>query len=289
MKNNLVSIIIPTYKSWDLLEKCLCAIDEQTYTGEYEVLVVNNDVDPQHPIEILNHKNLRILQELKPGSYAARNKGIAESRGEILVFTDADCIPDKNWLKNGVSKLLETNAGIIAGDVKLFYKNPDKLTAAEVYDKYTGFDQKGYVKYGNCITANWFSFKKTMEEFGNFNPKLKSNGDSDLSGKISKKYPVLFAEDAVVFHPARHTIDEIILKHKRLIGGTYDRVYKGTEKDFNQYVRNFIFRRFKFNLNLFRKLKVQDGLMILKIHRLLFPEIKKEAKRIQNNGSTERI
>lgn len=283
-----VSIIIPTYKSWDLLEKCLCAIDEQTYTGDYEVLVVNNDVDPQYPKDIIAHKNVRVLQELKPGSYAARNKGIVESKGEILAFTDADCIPDKEWLKNGVSKLLETNAGIIAGDVKLFYKNPEKLTAAEVYDKYTAFRIKEYVGFGNCVTANWFSYKNRIQEFGNFNSELKSNGDSELSGKISKRYSVIFSENVVVFHPARYLIDDVVTKYRRVIGGNYDRLYKGKNKNFNQFINQFIIRRIRFNLNTFMKFKFKDGFQILKVHLVLLPIIFKEGKRIQKDGETER-
>lgn len=289
MKNNLVSIIIPTYKSWDLLKKCLSAIDKQTYVGEYEVLVVNNDSDHEYPTEILNHKNIRILQELKPGSYAARNKGIAESKGDILVFTDADCIPDKDWLHNGVQMLTLTKAGIVAGDIQFFFKNPNSPTTAEVYDKLTGFNQRGYSKQGHCATANWFSYKKVIEEFGGFNSGLKSNGDSELSGKISSKYNVLFCESAIIFHPARYSIQSIIIKYRRLIGGTFDRVYKFQSSGFGRYILRFILRRLKFNLNLCLKLRFKDAIKVFYVHCFLFPALIKEYYSIRKTGETERL
>ena len=285
----LVSIIIPTYKSWDLLAKCLSALESQTFEGDFEVLVVNNDINNDIPDNLQKFKNVKFLQEVKPGSYAARNKGLEVAAGEIIAFTDADCIPDKDWLQKGVERLITSKAGIVAGDVKLFYKDAKKLTPGEVYDKYTGFDQEGYVKYGHCVTANWFSRKEVLQEFGNFNNLLKSNGDSELSGKISEKYPVVFEPKSVVYHPARYFISEIITKHNRLIGGTYDRKFRSDSRGFNRYVWNFIFRRFKFNANLFRKGKVKDGVMIFIAHTKLFPAILKESRRIEKGGATERL
>ncbi|WP_353057092.1 glycosyltransferase family A protein [Microbulbifer sp. VAAF005] len=34
----------------------------------------------------------------KPGSYAARNKGVELAEGDWLIFTDADCLPDSKWI-----------------------------------------------------------------------------------------------------------------------------------------------------------------------------------------------
>ena len=284
----MVSVIIPTYKSWDSLQKCLEALSNQTYSQDYEIIVVNNDKG-EVPTILFKYSNVFFSKELMPGSYAARNKGILEAKGDIIAFTDADCIPRKDWLKNGVELLISTKCGIVAGDVKLFFKDPEKLTIAEIYDKYTGFNQKGYVSNGNCITANWFSYKSVLEEFGGFDSKLKSNGDSDLSGRISKKYPILFAENTIVYHPARYTVDNIIVKYRRLMGGTYDRLYKGTDKKFSQYIRSFIFRRIKFNLNLVIKFKIKDATSVFRVHKKLFPALIKEYYKIIKTGQTERL
>jgi glycosyltransferase involved in cell wall biosynthesis len=66
-------------------------------TPSFEVLVVDNR--PNEAIRrIVERFPARYLEETRPGSYAARNRGIAEARGEILAFTDADCIPPPGWL-----------------------------------------------------------------------------------------------------------------------------------------------------------------------------------------------
>lgn len=284
-----VSVLIPTYKSWDLLSKCLAALSRQTISEPFEIIVINNDLDPHIPDELKVYGNVTFLQELKEGSYAARNKGIEAAKGEILVFTDADCIPHEKWLESGIKTLMQTHCGIVAGDIRLFYRNPKQLTVAEVYDKYTAFNQKGYVANRNCVTANWFSYKTIMEEFGYFNSNLKSNGDAELSRKIANKYPIIFDENAIVYHPARYSMEEIIIKYHRVIGGIYDRFFKNTDKDFSKYIRKLIYRRIKFNFNLFLKLKIKDGFMVLIAHSRLLPSIFVESKRILKGSETKRL
>lgn len=286
-----ISIIIPTYQSWDSLKLCLDALSKQTLKEDFEILVINNDANnPTVPDEFKKYKFVRFLTEEKPGSYAARNKGIREAKGKKLVFTDADCIPNEDWLEQGIKTLNESGAGLVGGPVELFYKNPKKLHAAEVYDKYTGFQVEGYIKQGGCTTANWFSYKKIMEQTGLFNSRLKSNGDTELSHKISSRFGIAFAPKAVVHHPARNSYEQIITKHRRLIGGTYDRLYKegGDLIGFRRHLVRFIYRRMRFNLKLLLIGKFKDSFAVLKVHTKMFPVLIKEYFHIKKTGVTER-
>lgn len=285
-----ISVIIPTYKSWDLLAKCLEAMQKQTLREDYEILVINNDINNTIPNKLLNYSNVIFLHELKAGSYAARNKGIDHASGEIIAFTDADCIPHKDWLKNGVELLQkDKNVGIIAGNVKLFYQNNELLTSAETYDKFTAFKIQEYVHFGNCVTANWFSYKQTLLDYGGFDSNLKSGGDSKLSQKISSELPLVFGEEVIVFHPARNTIPDIVTKYRRIIGGRYTEKFNNRRKSsFVWYILDFIFRRVKFNLNFLRKGEVKNFIKISYVHMFLLPALFFESIRIINTGRTER-
>lgn len=285
-----VSVIIPTYKSWDLLAKCLEAISVQTYSEPFEVLVVNNDSDNNIPQHFNKYDNVTFLHESKPGSYVARNTAIRFSKGEILAFTDADCIPQPNWLENGVSLLQNTpDAGIIAGNVKLFYKNDKKLTPAEIYDKYTAFRIKEYVYFGNCVTANWFSYKKVIVDFGGFDSKLKSGGDTKLSQMISKHKKLVYGENVIVYHPARSTTQEIVTKYRRIIGGRYIEKFQGNQNyKFLQAVFEMIYKRLKFNLNFLLKGRYEVFYKMFLVNIILCPSLVVEAFRIIRTGKTER-
>lgn len=267
----MISVIIPTYRDDIRLNKCLRSLYEQTLDfSQFEVVVVNNF--PEDVIKIRERDlfglNFRIISESLPGSYAARNRGIKEAKGEILAFTDSDCLPDNNWLK--YAKTLFENdrnyeIGILTGPVSLFYKNPKKLSAAEIYEKYTAFHTESYAKDGHAVTANWFSYHSVIREFGGFNPKLKSNGDSELSGKISQKYKVVYSPEVLVHHPARLESNELVQKYKRRIGGTYSRMYEGKNLKFTGYIISFMIKRYRFALKKILTVSPKESLSILAV------------------------
>ncbi|WBL41303.1 glycosyltransferase family 2 protein [Algoriphagus halophytocola] len=268
----MISVIIPHYKDNDRLILLLEQLNQQILKRDYwEVIVVNND--PYFPLVLPEKLSLvyilKILEESNPGSYAARNKGITAAQGNIIAFTDADCLPDTDWLKNAwdlFSQDFKKEIGILTGPVPLFFKDPNHLSPAEIYEKYTGgFTTELYAKEGKAITANWFSYKSVIEEFGGFNSELKSNGDSELSGRISRKYEVAYIPDLIVYHPARFHVSELVNKYQRLLGGTYTRRFKDDSIGFRRHLIQFLWARYRFALKRLFTLFPKESIPILKV------------------------
>ncbi len=227
MKNTpLVSVIIPVYNDAERLEKCLAALEKQTYPQDlYEVIVVDNASD-ESVVEIVNkYQQASTIYEAQPGSYAARNKGLSVAKGEILAFTDSDCIPDPDWIKNGVAELKNNpDCGIIGGRIKLFFRDPIRLTAVELYEDLTAFPQKRHIERNNFTpTANLFTHKAIFEKVGKFNHQLKSNGDREWCQLVYRQgYGIKYAETAIVSHPARYSFQQIYRRYLRMAGGRAD-------------------------------------------------------------------
>ncbi len=79
---------------------------------------MDNGSDPGHDRgEIVSHfGQARMIHEPLPGSYAARNQGLSQARGNIVAFTDADCIPNPDWIEKGVRTLQKfPECGLVAG------------------------------------------------------------------------------------------------------------------------------------------------------------------------------
>jgi glycosyltransferase involved in cell wall biosynthesis len=213
-----ISIIIPTYGNWDLLIKCIEALDSQSYSkDEFEVIIINNHPEDTIPSNIELPKNFVFIEEKKPSSYAARNTGLKIAKGEIIGFTDSDCIPNIDWISKAVDYLTNhSNCSRIAGRVALFYRS-NNLTIAEKYEMLYAFDQKKYAKYGTSATANMFTYKHVFEEVGYFEERLKSGGDY-LWGTIAQKagFNIDFVDNVIVGHPARHSLADLIIKEKRI-------------------------------------------------------------------------
>ncbi|NJL49313.1 MAG: glycosyltransferase [Leptolyngbyaceae cyanobacterium SM2_5_2] len=243
-----VSVIIPVYNDSVRLRLCLEALAQQTYgANHYEVIVVDNGSDIEQKTEALVAEFSPVVyaQESAPGSYAARNKGIALAKGEFLAFTDSDCIPDQNWLEKGVKHLIDNpDCGMVAGRIDVFNKNPDQPTPVELYEQVVfGFPQERILRdYQSAVTANILTRKSVIDNVGSFKANLKSGGDGEWSRRVhAAGYGQLYAEDALVNHPARSTIDEVSNRVARYAGGWYDRFIR---YESSWWVRNRRLARF---------------------------------------------
>lgn len=221
-----VSIIIPVYRDWDVLQNCLNDLSIQTYSqANIEIIVVNNEVNSMPPKELILPSNSKILTEATPGSYAARNRGLKEASGEVVAFTDSDCRPQKDWVEEGI-KALSEGYDLIGGEVELF-KESDGDQLAFIYEKKFGFNQKRNAEMGRSVTANLFCKRAVIKRTGEFRQDLMSGGDYEWTKKAtSLGFKLNYGAKVIVKHPARKKLKNLISKKKRTIGGMYSRFFK---------------------------------------------------------------
>ncbi len=221
-----VSVIIPVYNDPERLQKCLSALEAQTYPGDrYDILVVDNGSAQDLAPLLSRYAHVRLTRAERPGSYAARNRGLTLAQGEVIAFTDADCIPALDWLERGVAALLrEPNCGLVGGKVEVFFRDPSRPTAVELYESLTGFLQRDYVEEAQfAATANVFTWRSTVERVGPFEEALKSCGDLEWGQRVfAHGYRIVYADEVRVAHPARSSFGEVYRRARRIIGGMHD-------------------------------------------------------------------
>ena len=232
MKNEnkpFFSVIVPVYHDWDRLQLCLNALEKQNYPKElFEIIVVNNDPKDKTPNSLSLPTNCQLVREEKPGSYAARNRGASLAKGDILSFTDADCIPDANWL-NEIFKYYQQNEGILSGAVEMFSTLKNKnLNFAESYDYVFGINQVYYALKKEAATANLSITAKEFFINDGFRVDMFSGGDVDFCQRAKRKnIKFAYLDKAIVKHPLRNNLKDLIIKGRRLAGG---KVYKNKIK-----------------------------------------------------------
>ncbi|WP_366657475.1 glycosyltransferase [Fodinicurvata sp. EGI_FJ10296] len=216
-----VDVIIPTFNDTKRLMVCLDALLHQTYNRDLiKIIVVNNNEKDSF---ISNGNDFVVIKENKPGSYAARNKGISYTCGEIVAFTDSDCIPDNKWLEKGIAELIRTDKDRIAGRIVLFpkYETPNWI---ECYEKAFGFNQARSVSRGGGVTANLFVRRSVFGKVGVFDDSYFSGGDSEWNKRATAAgYSIGYAADAVVMHPCRRSVHELNKKTRRVAGAKLSR------------------------------------------------------------------
>lgn len=219
-----LSVIVPVFADRGGIERCLSALDRQTYSGTYDVVVVDNGGNDGLVDLVARHAHARLVIESRVGSYAARNAGIASATGEVLAFTDADCVPDPDWLSAGVERLLrEGGERIVAGDIRVAASPRSRPTGVELHERLTALRQREFAeRRGFGATANLFASASAFERVGRFDAALPSGGDVEWAQRARRAgFAVVYEERARVAHAARSSLRDFSRRKARIVGGRY--------------------------------------------------------------------
>lgn len=220
-----IAVIIPAYNDSRRLTLCLDALAQQTLPmSSYRVYLVDNNSTEDIESIVERYKFAVYLKELQPGSYVARNKAVQSLVKETFVaFTDADCIPAKDWLEKGVAAFRSGTADAIGGAVRVSFSDADSPNTVELYEALRGFPQQDYIaKNRFAVTANLWVRADVLSKVGLFNTELFSGGDLEWGNRLHDAgYTMSYAPKVVVTHPARNRVSELLRKIKRTAGGSY--------------------------------------------------------------------
>lgn len=214
------SVIVPVYEMWELVPGLLDALGQQTIGSErFEVILADNGSRRFEPPATLP-PNVRIVRCEQPGSYAARNAAAADAGGDWFVFTDADCLPRKEWLAALAEAIgQQREPTVLVGAVEMFAAG-DKPNAYEIYDLVRGIPQQRYASRGYGATANLAVARTMFQELGGFDGARFSGGDAAFCRRATAAgAAIVYIDAARVRHPARASWDELATKNRRILGG----------------------------------------------------------------------
>ena len=242
-----ISIIIPTYNGEATLRKCLGSVLNQNFK-DYEVVIVNNNSNDKTKNIILEFQRIdnRIKYIFEPhkGRGKARNAGIRESKGKIIVMTDSDCLVPKNWIKNIIKPIISDKEDIVQGNEEDLIGN--YWTKMQQKANCRFFSERVYnTHYINHVDTKNFAIKKeVLEKVGFFDNTLKNFEDFDLKVRLKKKgYKIYFFKSLKVKHHHRdnflslvkrrfnqgYWITKIYFKHKSFFNETEDEMVKSLQ------------------------------------------------------------
>ncbi len=194
--DNLVSVIIPSFKRTDTLKEAILSVCNQTYKN-FEIIVVNDcGIDTKFIVdEIRENYNVNIKyirHEKNRGLSATRNTGIKNAKGDYIAFLDDDDIFYQDHLETLINALKEnTQYKIAYTAAKVFTIRNNKKIEEESYN-FRFSKERFFVE--NYIPVNAFMIKKEIflkENFW-FDENLRVLEDYDLWIRLSQKYEFLY-------------------------------------------------------------------------------------------------
>lgn len=207
-----ISIIVPVFNGERFIGTCIESINKLNYPKDnFEVIVVDNGSSDRSIDTIRNFQNnsdidIKLYVEKGKGAYRARNLGVKNAKGDIIVFTDADCIVNCNWLANIVSYFSDKTVGGVAGEI--FPQKGNSLVeryavSIEMWSQKPMFNSRllPFAQTGNVAYR-----KDVFSKIGYF-AKILAGGDADYSWRmlLETDYKMTYANNATVIHD--HKID----------------------------------------------------------------------------------
>ncbi len=212
-----ISIIIPAYNAADTISACVQALQTQTIPRErYEIIVVD-DGSTDDTAQRAAAAGARVIRQENAGQAKARNTGVSASKGQVLLFTDADCIPLSNWIQNMLYAFNKTD---IVGAKGVYVSNQTELIARFVQleheDRYDYMRRESYIDFVDTYSAAYR--RDVFLEMGGFDEKFRIDEDQELSFRISfAEYKLVFLPNAKVIHRHVKTVRHYI-RRKFFIG-----------------------------------------------------------------------
>jgi glycosyltransferase involved in cell wall biosynthesis len=247
-----VSVIVCSYNGEGRIRQTLESLQKQSYKN-MEVIVVD-DGSTDGTSKVAKEYDFKLIRfGRNRGLAVARNQGVKESTGEIVVFTDDDCVADKDWIKNLTKTYAENpEAQGVGGRIEAYSTD----TLLEKYAYFTrhpiyvhrpyieshhriinylrdflGMNDSKLLKDGQKIRgmmgANSSFRRSIIEEVGERDEQFRNYGeDWDLNIRLSKIGASLIYSDKAVIRHKHRTIFKSFIKHMFKYGEVYYTMHK---------------------------------------------------------------
>ncbi len=205
----LVSIIIPAYNEELNIGRCLKSLEGLDYPKDrLEIIVVDDGSKDRTTSIVRQFKNVKLITlEKNSGAAKARNRGIDNAKGDILLFIDADCVANKSFVKEHAKHYPEYDC--VSGG----YVPQIGRTIATKYEYYLAKVMWKDASAGPCFNNG--SYKKEVFIGNRFDENIRycHYEDKDLSQRIlAKNYRFYYEPNAKVEHMSEERLSSVLKK-----------------------------------------------------------------------------
>ena len=195
------SIVVPAYNEAAYIGPALQALLQQDFAEPYEIIVVDND-SMDRTGEIAASYGVTVVTETARGVCQARQRGTIAARGEIVVSTDADTVPPRDWLAR-IDRQFRCSDSIVAVAGPCQYENPSWW--ARLYPKLLfGAVQRVFAWTGHVLYVSATNTAFRRSAFPNYDSTLTQGGDElDLLRRLRRRGRVVWDSTNIVTTSSR--------------------------------------------------------------------------------------
>jgi hypothetical protein len=211
-----VSVVVPVRNGADTIGDCVAALLATDYPVDRREIIVVDNASTDQTAAILATLPVKHVDEPRVGRSRARNRGIHESRGEIVAFIDADCIADPGWLAEIVAAFQVGRPAGVAGEIMA----DEPRTAAQRFmaEREPRWQSVAlHLPERFAITANVAYHRDVFEQVGYFDPRFVTAEDVDFGWRFfAVGLQMTYCPTALVAHRMRASGWDLCLQQQGL-------------------------------------------------------------------------
>jgi GT2 family glycosyltransferase len=220
----LAAVVVPVHADPVGVARLLDRIDRVDWPRErLHVIVAVDGADPA-TVAAASRPGVTVLPlHEQRGSYAARNRAIESLPAgvDLVAFTDADCLPQPQWLRAHWD-VLSTGVEQSGGAVHVTLRSA--ASPAEFVDRMRHLQQERYVRLDHYAATANLAVRRELLDRMRFDERLTTGGDADFGRRAhAAGVSLVYNPDAAVEHPARATVNDLMRKIHRICDGMQSR------------------------------------------------------------------
>src|SRR3989338_5963284 len=201
----LISVVVPAYNCRGTIDRCIQALKNLDLKN-YEIIIVDDGSTDgtQDMLKKAASGKMRCMRQENAGPAAARNTGAKAARGEILAFTDSDCVPYPGWLDHVARQFADKGVVGVEGAIET-----DRMAVLTQSVKSEG---------GRFLTANMFYRKKDFLAEGGFDERFRRafREDTDMAIRMMSLGRIVYEPTSKVYHIPRDVSLFSLIKRQQL-------------------------------------------------------------------------
>jgi GT2 family glycosyltransferase len=232
----MISVLVRTHNRHLLLKKCLASLDRQSFTGEYEIVVIDSASTDATSLTVKefsdSNPRIKYLYEPVAGAARARRAGLKVAVGEILVWIDDDCSAQETWLEKMVEVFSKnTHVDVVGGQVILEWETHRPTWLPDVLDATLGKQYLGdtliqvptvngaNIAYRVSIAQRVTFDMSALGPYGGSKKRMSEDSEFCRQARLLGAR-IYFSPDAIVYHfvPKQHSTLNYLLGRYHVLG-----------------------------------------------------------------------
>jgi glycosyltransferase involved in cell wall biosynthesis len=204
MKNDFISVVIPTYNRASFLKEAIDSVLSQTFR-DFELIVVDDGSTDETPELLLSYGNkIKVIKKANKGPSAARNRGIKAAKGEWIAFLDSDDVWKPDKLEKQVQFIKDNPDIKICQTEEIWIRNGKRVNPRKKHEMHSGWIYEQCLPLCIVSPSSVMIHRDVFEKVGFFDETMPACEDYDLWLRIAPYYPICLVREKLIVKQGGH-------------------------------------------------------------------------------------